>query len=467
MDARTNTDTWMIGNLGMSLAMETPPLTTFMMAPCLLAMILMLTRRGHLLNLYFFLMEAQTHSVKILPDPMMVSSSPLIRTPPSTKKPINSQFCMKPTLVENLIVINGTQFYLNAFPISASKCLVLSGKHVLIPQEPHTISEVNFLRKLVHTALLAEDEDDLNNTDSSDLEFKMLESEDMDDDVNVGDEAGDAEHWKKIQLECTQRAKKKNIECAEGRSIDVPDMEAKLINLQAQVIGVNNQLHNNAISNDNALNNGPLSLDQKNVCQSLWGQYMRAVNFLAKEWGIKPYRILAEEPLKDWNGRMKREYVKLFEGLNDDEIATKKEALCVGLHEKRGTHDFEQAEEGQCGAIMVRNANVIKKQWYKQPDNTEEIQAKKHEASANRDTANATLASFMKPVLKPHGIGTKKTKTGVGWAFPGKQLGLKLCAKKITLVGWPDELPVLLPNGSKFENGTLWARVLTTSPTTH
>ncbi|KAF9514795.1 hypothetical protein BS47DRAFT_1361507 [Hydnum rufescens UP504] len=28
--------------------------------------------KGHLLNLYFFLMEAQTHSIKILPDPMMI-----------------------------------------------------------------------------------------------------------------------------------------------------------------------------------------------------------------------------------------------------------------------------------------------------------------------------------------------------------------------------------------------------------
>jgi hypothetical protein len=59
---------------------------------------------------------------------------------------------------------------------------------------------------------------------------------------------------------------------------------------------------------------------------------------------------------------MKREYAKLFEGLNNDKIAAKKEALCIGLHEKRGAHDFEQAEEGRRGAIMVRNTNTIKKQ---------------------------------------------------------------------------------------------------------
>ncbi|KAF9514378.1 hypothetical protein BS47DRAFT_1361758 [Hydnum rufescens UP504] len=84
-----------------------------------------------------------------------------------------------------------------------------------------------------------------------------------------------------------------------------------------------------------------------------------------------------------------------------------------------------------------------------------EIEDKKHEVSTNRDTANAALASFMKPILEPHGIGTKKTKMGLSWAFPGKHLGLRLCTKKIMLVGWPDELPVLLPDGSKYSRDDL------------
>jgi hypothetical protein len=56
---RTNTDIWMIVDAETGMAMETRPLTAFVMAPCLLEMILTLTRRGLLLNLYFFLMETQ------------------------------------------------------------------------------------------------------------------------------------------------------------------------------------------------------------------------------------------------------------------------------------------------------------------------------------------------------------------------------------------------------------------------
>jgi hypothetical protein len=40
---RTNTDIWMIADVETSMAMETRPLTAFVMAPCLLAMILTLT----------------------------------------------------------------------------------------------------------------------------------------------------------------------------------------------------------------------------------------------------------------------------------------------------------------------------------------------------------------------------------------------------------------------------------------
>ncbi|KAF9514417.1 hypothetical protein BS47DRAFT_1361785 [Hydnum rufescens UP504] len=54
-------------------------------------------------------------------------------------------------------------------------------------------------------------------------------------------------------------------------------------------------------------------------------------------------------------------YAKLFEGLNVDEVAVKKDTLLKTLHEKRGAQDFEQAEEGQCGAVMARNTEMIKK----------------------------------------------------------------------------------------------------------
>ncbi|KAF9508093.1 hypothetical protein BS47DRAFT_1366183 [Hydnum rufescens UP504] len=85
----------------------------------------------------------------------------------------------------------------------------------------------------------------------------------------------------------------------------------------------------------------------------------------------------------------------------------------------------------------------------------QDVEEKRCEASANQDKANATLASFMKPILEPYGIGTKKTKAGSGWAFPGKQLGLKLHAKKYTLVGWPDKLPIPMPNRSKYSREDL------------
>ncbi|KAF9503007.1 hypothetical protein BS47DRAFT_1369858 [Hydnum rufescens UP504] len=87
---------------------------------------------------------------------------------------------------------------------------------------------------------------------------------------------------------------------------------------------------------------------------------------------------------------------------------------------------------------MLRYHQSSKANRPSQTDETAcEIEDKKHEVSTNQDAANAALVSFMKPILEPHGIGTKKTKTGIGWAFPGKQLALKLCAKKIMLVGWP------------------------------
>jgi hypothetical protein len=61
---------------------------------------------------------------------------------------------------------------------------------------------VNFLGKLAHVALLAQAKDSLDNVDSGDLEFKMLESDDMDNDSDIND-SDNAEHSKKIQLKHT------------------------------------------------------------------------------------------------------------------------------------------------------------------------------------------------------------------------------------------------------------------------
>ncbi|KAF9508421.1 hypothetical protein BS47DRAFT_1365962 [Hydnum rufescens UP504] len=58
---------------------------------------------------------------------------------------------------------------------------------------------------------------------------------------------------------------------------------------------------------------------------------------------------------------MKQEYKNLFCGLGDDKIAKKKESLLKALHKKRGNWDFDQAEKGQCGAIIARNAEILKK----------------------------------------------------------------------------------------------------------
>jgi hypothetical protein len=58
---------------------------------------------------------------------------------------------------------------------------------------------------------------------------------------------------------------------------------------------------------------------------------------------------------------MRAKYANLFEGLNSDEVVGKKDALLKALHEKRGAQDFKQAEEGQHGAVMARNTEIIKK----------------------------------------------------------------------------------------------------------
>ena len=89
--------------------------------------------------------------------------------------------------------------------------------------------------------------------------------------------------------------KKQNTKPSQGGSVNVPDMETELLNLEAQDVYDDNQLQDDTISHDKdskGLNDGPLSLDPKKMCWVLWGQYMKAVDFLANRWAVKPYRIL-------------------------------------------------------------------------------------------------------------------------------------------------------------------------------
>ncbi|KAF9508453.1 hypothetical protein BS47DRAFT_1397765 [Hydnum rufescens UP504] len=187
------------------------------------------------------------------------------------------------------------------------------------------------------------------------------------------------------------------------------------------------QLHDNnnstadILPNVSTLKDGPLSLDQWKMCELIWGQFMKAVDFLVQKWQVKPSRILAQaghlalvppsrtenlwnaflssekdnrptdEPLKAWNAQMKVKYATLFEGLNKNEAAAKKDSLLKGLQEKR----------------------------------------------------------------EPHGIGILNSRDGAKWAFPMKQLGLKLCTKELTLVGWPDDLRVPTPNQSEYSKDEL------------
>ncbi|KAF9510710.1 hypothetical protein BS47DRAFT_1364386 [Hydnum rufescens UP504] len=190
------------------------------------------------------------------------------------------------------------------------------------------VSKVNFLGKLTQVALVEEDDwsdGDVNNGES---EFEACDSKDGDDeDTNVSfQESDDAGHRKNSK--------------PKGGSINIPNMEMELLNLEAQDVYNGNQLQDDTISHDKdseGLNDGPLSLDQKKMCWALWGQYMKAVDFLAN---------------------------RTLEGLdclNVDEFAAKKDTLLKALHEKTGACDFEQAEEGRCGAVMARNAEMVKR----------------------------------------------------------------------------------------------------------
>ncbi|KAF9503006.1 hypothetical protein BS47DRAFT_1402844 [Hydnum rufescens UP504] len=88
----------------------------------------------------------------------------------------------------------------------------------------------------------------------------------------------------------------------------------------------------------------------------------------------------------------------------------------------------------------VRTANTLKTTNSGEIEPKQLVEEKKHKALMNQDTARAALSAFMKPILEPHGISILNSRDGAKWAFPMKQLGLKLCTKELTLVGWPDDL---------------------------
>jgi hypothetical protein len=76
--------------------------------------------------------------------------------------------------------------------------------------------------------------------------------------------------------------------------VDPSAIKAELANLRAADATINDQSQDTDVNHNDIANKGPLSNDQKKVCQALWGQYLVAVNWLAKDWNIKPSRILAE-----------------------------------------------------------------------------------------------------------------------------------------------------------------------------
>ncbi|KAF9507770.1 hypothetical protein BS47DRAFT_1398363 [Hydnum rufescens UP504] len=144
----------------------------------------------------------------------------------------------------------------------------------------------------------------------------------------------------------------------------------------------------------------------------------------------------------------------LFNEDLEDRFATEQNCTITGSPELTGALDPFKHDILNSLFEVVRTANHANNPS-EMNRTIQDVEEKRHEASANWDKANATLASFMKPILELYGIGTKKTKAGSGWAFPGKQLGLKLHAKKYTLVGWPDELPIPMPDGSKYSREDL------------
>ncbi|KAF9503008.1 hypothetical protein BS47DRAFT_1402840 [Hydnum rufescens UP504] len=137
------------------------------------------------------------------------------------------------------------------------------------------VSSVNFLGKLTQVALVEEDDWSDREIDNGESEFEVHDSKDSDDkDANVSfQESNDAGHRKNSKPKGTRRMKKQNTKPSQGGSINVPNMETELLNLEAQDVYDDNQLRDDTIGHDKdseGLNDGPLSLDQKKMCQALW-----------------------------------------------------------------------------------------------------------------------------------------------------------------------------------------------------
>ncbi|KAF9505417.1 hypothetical protein BS47DRAFT_1400399 [Hydnum rufescens UP504] len=409
------------------------------------------------------------------------------------------------------------------------------------PFKSRTTTGANFITRFAQAAL----DQDVNWSQDVDSGLEFITPSDSEDSNNEHfddvfgkeDENGNVRsaHTRTTGKQCQKPRTKSN-------HPHIPNIKAELANLQAQEGIRDDQLRddNNStadiLPNVLTLKDGPLSLDQRKMfkpsrilakaghvasvppsrTENLWNA------FLSSEKDNWP----TDEPLKAWNVQMKVKYATLFEGLNKNEAAAKKDSLLKGLQEKRGIRDFEQAEEGWWGAIMAQNANSIKKQACRpalhldafsniamitflinrdfqdgyataqnctitrSPEITQAldpfkanilktlhdavrttntlkttnsgeiepeqlVEEKKHKALMNRDTAHAALSAFMKPILEPHGISILNSRDGTKWAFPMKQLGLKLCAKELTLVGWPDDLRVPTPNQSEYSKDKL------------
>ncbi|KAF9507771.1 hypothetical protein BS47DRAFT_1398364 [Hydnum rufescens UP504] len=155
--------------------------------------------------------------------------------------------------------------------------------------QPHMISDVNLLGKLTQASLanygwLNDNDphdafagiDDGNNSSGSEFQESNLGFTDDEDSNNVSNEGSN------------------DAGGSNGIAVDVSAIKEQLRNLQAQDTDIDPGLQDDTINHDKNLQDRPLSLDQKKVSQALWGQYMTAVNWLAKDWGVRCTRILIE-----------------------------------------------------------------------------------------------------------------------------------------------------------------------------
>ncbi|KAF9510807.1 hypothetical protein BS47DRAFT_1364320 [Hydnum rufescens UP504] len=264
---------------------------------------------------------------------------------------------------------------------------------------------------------------------------------------------------------------------------DIPDIEVELVNLQAEQDDLENQLQGDDPDDGPTLAEGGVLLSHmRKISQALWSQYMRVVTHLSHKWGVKISRILVEggavpspsasraknlwnaflhsekekrspeENINLWKARMREKYTKLFEGLNNDEKAARKEDLLKegDLMKKKdftdgpatqqncvitGSPELTEALNPYKDKILSELYAVVQTANYaagrpgasKNPQTAEHL---KHAALLNWESTHAALSTFMHPILEPHGIGSRNAQKGPGWVFPGKQLGLKLSTKK-------------------------------------